>query len=214
MTSATSQLRLLIPLFVTAALLGGGTAFAEAAAPLAAARLPALAQPVPPPPPPAPGPRPPAAQVALTFSQTQNILKQARLIVPRLSLGTPAACVGPGHLPGSLCAPLQLGGATVGEIQLLSDGTILPLGSLPPRPSRPDQTRPPVMLAPAALAQATRTLRSATISAALRVMGPQVRVTLLLGSEPITELAFDRAGKLLPLPPRSPLRLPNNVSSG
>lgn len=48
--------------------------------------------------------------------------------------------------------------------------------------------------------RANTQLRQSNVSAALRVVGPQVRVTLLQGSRPVAELAFDRQGRLLPVP--------------
>lgn len=189
MNSAASRLRPLLRLCLSAALLGGGFGLAQPG-------------PHPPeaPPRPAAGPRPPQQQAVLTPAQAQIILKRAREVVPRLSLSQATACAGPKRPDGSQCASIILDKQVVGEVLLASDGSLQPQDVLLPHP-RPPRSAPTATLSLSALTRANTQLRQSNVSAALRVVGPQVRVTLLQGSRPVAELAFDRQGRLLPVPP-------------
>lgn len=156
------------------------------------------------------GPRPPQPQVTLTLAQTRTVLARAAQVVTALQIGTVRSA------PAGAEAVLTYQGQAVSAVGIDLQGNVQPLATPPPvggplgkRPSpwaaAPTPPLPltagtPVTLGTQARARLSAQVRGLYVSGAVRVVGPQVRVTLLSGAVAVAELRFGDGGALRPLP--------------
>lgn len=155
-----------------------------------------------------PGPRPPQPQVTLTLAQTRALLARAAQVVSGLGVGEVR------RAPGGLEATLTYRGQAVSAVGLDPQGNVRPLATPPDPAGLPGQRRgpwtaapqpvatpaTPVTLGAAARARLAAQVRGLYVSGAVRVAGPQVRVTLLRGGVAVAELRFGQGGALRPVP--------------
>lgn len=157
------------------------------------------------------GPRPPQTQVTLTLAQTRAVLARAAQVVTALEIGAVR------RGPAGPEAALTYQGQAVSAVGFDLQGNVQPLATPPLPGGGPAGRRPgpwaaapvppalpaagtPVTLSAQARARLTTQVRGLYVSGAVRVAGPQLRITLLSGAVAVAELRFGEGGALRPLP--------------